>query len=203
MDTVYTFLRLIKKRLLAAYDQFNGMSFKQKKDLCWQWIKEHVFASVLISGIIIALSGCILMPPQARIIPMGPEMKKAFDLLGTTNTGREIIRKVKKSAKGPPIFLTLGSTSANDLMDYNGDTVVGATRAFFKNIENVYLPNGVFIYSNKDVTNSRPDYIALNIAFELENVVYVMKNPGAESGDDSPAAWNTLEKVARELGLMK
>jgi hypothetical protein len=88
-------------------------------------------------------------------------------------------------------------------MDYNGDTVVGATRAFFKNIENVYLPNGVFIYSNKDVTESRPDYIALNIAFELENVVYVMKNPGAESGDDSPAAWNTLEKVARELGLMK
>jgi hypothetical protein len=203
MDTVYTFLRLIKKRLLAAYDQFKGMSFKQKKDLCEQWIKEHVFASVLISGIIIALSGCMLMPPQGRIIPMGPEMKKAYDLLGTTSTGREIIRKVKKSAKGPPIFLTLGSTSANDLMDYNGDTVVGATRAFFKNIENVYLPNGVFIYSNKDVTDSRPDYIALNIAFELENVVYVMKNPGAESGDDSPAAWNTLEKVARELGLMK
>jgi hypothetical protein len=203
MDTVYTFLRLMRKRLLAAFNQFNGMTFKQKKDLCWHWIKEHIFASVFISGIIIALSGCILMPPQARIIPMGPEMKKAYDLLGTTATGKEIIRKVKKSAKGPPIFLTLGSTSGNDLVDFNGDTVVGATRAFFKNIENVYLPNGVFIYSNKDVCETRPDYIALNIAFELENVVYVMKNPGAESGDDSPAAWGTLEKVARELGLMK
>jgi hypothetical protein len=203
MDTVYTFIRLIKKRLLEAYNQFNDMSFKQKKDLCGQWIKDHVFASVLISGIIIALSGCMLIPPQGRIIPMGPEMKKAFDLLGTTNTGKDIIRKARKSAKGPPIFLTLGSTSGNDLVDFNGDTVVGATRAFFKNIENVYLPNGVFIYSNKDVTESRPDYIALNIAFELENVVYVMKHPGAESGDDSPAAWGTLEMVARELGLMK
>jgi hypothetical protein len=203
MEKIYTFIRPIQKRLLAAYDQFSALSLKQKKDLCWQWIKEHVFASALIAGIIIALSGCMLIPPQARIIPMGPEMKKAYDLLGSTTTGRDLIRKARKSAKGPPIFLTLGSTKGNDLTDFNGDTVVGMTRAYFKNIENIYLPNGVFIYSNKDVCESRPDYIALNIAFELENVVYVMKNPGAESGDDSPEAWNTLEKVARELGLMK
>jgi hypothetical protein len=133
---------------------------------------------------------------------MGPEMRKAYDLLGTTHTGKVIIKRAQRATKGTPIFLTLGTTEKHDLTDWNGETVVGVTRAYFKNISNVYLPNGVFVYSNKDILSTRPDVIALNIAFELENVVYAMKYPGIEYGDDSPEAWNTLEKVAKELHLI-
>jgi hypothetical protein len=75
------------------------------------------------------------------------------------------------------------------------------TRTYFKNIANQFVSNGVFVTSNQDIL-TRPDLIALNIAFELENVIYAMKNPGVEFADDSPLAWQTLENVAVELGLI-
>ena len=188
---------------IAATNAFIDLSTAEKKILLKNFLREHLVATVVCCGILVTLSGCMIIPVQGRIIPMGPEMRKAFDLLSTTHTGKSLIRKAQRSSKGTPIFLTLGTTSGNDLTDFNGQTVIGVTRAYFKNISNVYMPNGVFVTSNRDIIDTRPDLIALNIAFELENVIYAMKYPGIEFSDDSPEAWNTLEKVAKELKLIK
>ena len=194
-------IRLAEQRLPAAVEELRGMNAERIVSLLVRCIKEHTGASAVVAGIIIIISGCMIVPARGRLIPMDQEMRTALELLRSTPTGRVIISKAGKSTRGLPIFLTLGTTEKNDLFDERGEAVVGDTRAYFKNIANCCLPNGVFIYSNKDVTCSRPHLIALNLAFELENVIYAMKNPGAESAEDSPAAWQTLEKVAGELRL--
>ena len=203
MNKILAQLISLLQQAIASCNTFIDLSPAEKKKLVKKFLREHVIATVICAGVLVVISGCMIIPVQGRIIPMGPEMRKAFDLLGTTHTGKAIIRKAQRSTKGTPIFLTLGSTVKDGLTDYNGKTVVGVTRAYFKNISDRYLPNGVFVTSNRDIVTTRPDVIALNIAFELENVIYAMKYPGIEFGDDSPEAWNTLEKVAKELGLIK
>jgi hypothetical protein len=201
MGTLSAFLCSAKQRLGAVARELRGMNRERAVSLILRCMKEHTMASAVSAGTIIVMCGCMIIPARGRLIPMDPEMRNALDLLEKTPTGKVIISKARKSTRGSPIFLTLGNTEKNDLVDDNGETVVGVTRTYFKNIANQYLPNGVFIYSNKDMTRSRPDLIALNIAFELENVVYAMKFAGAEFLDDSPLAWQTLEKVAEELKL--
>lgn len=197
--TLSVFLSLAEQRFKKAAGEFKGMNRERMAFLAKRCIREHPWGSAVVAGMIIILGGCMILPARGRLIPMDQEMRSALDLLGTTPTGKMIISKASRSTRGSPIFLTLGTTEKNDLSDNSGETVVGVTRTYFKNIANRYLPNGVFIYSNRDVTCSRPDLIALNIAFELENVIYSMKYAGAEFLDDSPQAWQTLEKVAQEL----
>jgi hypothetical protein len=198
MDRVYAVLRSAGRRFRRAmvHSKEIGKRFCLK-----QCIKEHPLGMAFIAGTVFAISGCIILPPQGHIIPMGPEMRNAFDLLSTTRTGKALISKAQKSTRGSPIFLTLGTTKSNDLVDGRGATVVGVTRAYFKIIANRYFPDGVFIYSNRDMTDVHADLIALNIAFELENVIYAMQYPCIDKGDDSPMAWSTLERVAKELGV--
>lgn len=201
MDTLRSFIHCTALQIHAAVKEFQRMNWVQRVRLLRKGIREHVWASAITGGLIIVISGCIILPPQGRIITMGPEMRDALSLLGSTSAGRTVIRKAQRSTRGSPIFLTLGSTEKDGLVDNHGEVVIGVTRAFFKNIVNSYLPNGIFICSNKDVVDSRIDLIALNIAFELENVVYAMKNAGVEFAGDSPRAWQTVVRVAKELRL--
>jgi len=190
------------KSLAKGFMEFYSLSFEYKKSLFIRLIKENLLASIICLSLVIIAGGCMLLPQKGRIITIGPEMRSGLALLEHTPTGSNLIRKAGRSTKGSPIFLTLGSTANNDLIDKQGNTVIGVTRTYFKNIASHFISNGVFVTSNKDLL-TRPDYIALNIAFELENVIYAMKNPGIEFASDSPLAWETLEKVAQELGLLK
>jgi hypothetical protein len=194
-------LMLKTEKFLKIFVEIRSMSFSAKKTLFIRTIKDHCIASFTCLGLFIVAGGCVLLPPKGRIITIGPEMRSGLVLLENTPTGTDLIRKARCSTRGSPIFLTLGSTAKNDLVDKQGNTVLGVTRTYFKNIANHFVSSGVFVTSNKDILK-RPDFIALNIAFELENVIYAMNNPGIEFADDSPAAWETLEKVAGELGLI-
>jgi hypothetical protein len=188
-------------QLLKLFRTFRALRFKEQKTLIVNTIKHHLIASFTCLGVFIIAGGCVLFPPTGRIVIIGPEMRNGLELLENTSTGKELIKKARRSTKGSPIFLTLGNTTKNDLVDKQGNTVIGMTRTYFKNIANQFVSNGVFVTSNQDIL-TRPDLIALNIAFELENVIYAMKNPGVEFADDSPLAWQTLENVAVELGLI-
>ena len=188
-------------QLLKLFRTFRALRFKEQKTLIVNTIKHHLIASFTCLGVFIIAGGCVLFPPTGRIVIICPEMRNGLELLENTSTGKELIKKARRSTKGSPIFLTLGNTTKNDLVDKQGNTVIGMTRTYFKNIANQFVSNGVFVTSNQDIL-TRPDLIALNIAFELENVIYAMKNPGVEFADDSPLAWQTLENVAVELGLI-
>ena len=202
MSYLFSRLKSRVEQLQREFSKIRVMSFRAQKTLLTNTIKNHLVASITCLGILIISGGCILLPPKGRIIIIGPEMRNSLTLLENTPTGKGLIKKACRSTKGSPIFLTLGNTVKNDLTDKHGNTVVGVTRTYFKNIANHFVFNGVFVTSNKDIL-TRPDLIALNIAFELENVIYAMKNPGIEFADDSPLAWQTLEQVACELGLIK
>ena len=201
MVTLHVGARLFVYQLLKAFSSFKSKSIVEKKTIVKMIITEHLIAIISITGLFLILSGCVLVPQKGRIITIGPEMQKGLSLLSSTPTGKKLIHKARRSTKGSPIFLTSGYTEKNGLIDKKGNSVVGVTRTYFKNIANHFVFNGVFVTSNKDFLK-RPEFIALNIAFELENVIYGMKNPGIEFSDDSPMAWQTVESVAFELGLI-
>jgi hypothetical protein len=194
-------LKSMAEWLSKEVSTIRSMSFEAQKGVIITAIKNHLVASFTCFGILIITGGCVLLPPKGRIIIIGPEMRNGLMLLENTPTGKALIQKARRSTRGSPIFLTLGNTAKNDLVDQQGNTVIGVTRTYFKNIANHFVSNGVFVTSNRDIL-TRPDLIALNIAFELENVIFAMKHPGIEFADDSPLAWETLEQVACELGLI-
>lgn len=118
-----------------------------------------------------------------------------------TAAWKETVKKVENNTKGTFIYLMLGTTEKNNLSDYSGRKVRGITRAYYKSIYNTYTPQGIFVFTNKDVTSGNPEEIVKSIAFELENVVYSAKYPAIEFGKDSPHAPVTQKMVCMELGL--
>lgn len=194
--------KMIALEIVKFLETFTQKSKKDKVEMMKKALSEHSIAIIGIAGIIVVASGCVLIPPKGRIITIGPEMHSGLAVLSSTPTGKTLIHKAQRSTRGSPIFLTLGNTEKNDLVDKQGNSVIGVTRTYFKNIASQFVSNGVFVTSNRDFL-SKPEHIALNIAFELENVIYAMKYPGMEFSDDSPYSWNSLEKVAGELGLLK
>jgi hypothetical protein len=165
-------------------------------------LTESPLRTTLITGFLIILILSITIPPKGRIVPVGKEMQQAYSLLKSTETGRELIKNVKKSTRGNLIYMILGTTDVNDLTDPSGNKVRGVTRAYFKNaMDNNYIPQGIIVYTNRDITESLPTEIVKSMAFELENVIYSMKHPGIESGKDSPYASVTQNEVCNELGL--
>ncbi|MFP4164923.1 MAG: hypothetical protein ACLFQB_07835 [Chitinispirillaceae bacterium] len=166
-----------------------------------QSVKKHPFASVMITGFTVLLLISLTVTPEGRIIPLGKEMIAAFELLKSTPTGRELIEEVEKSTRGSIVYMMLGNTEEHDLQDYHRSTVRGVTRSYFKLFSSTYTPSGILIHTNQDLTDSHPSEIVKNIAFELENVIHSMANPGIEFGKDSPKAPVTQNMVCMELGL--
>lgn len=167
----------------------------------FQTIKKNPFSAALISGFLVLLLLSATVSPRGKIIPLGKEMIAAFELLKSTETGRELIKNVEKSTKGNIVYMMMGTTESHDLTYYGGETVRGVTRTYFKSFSNIYTTSGILVYTNEDLTWGEPTEIVKNIAFELENVIYSMKFPGIEFGKDSPYALETQRQVCMELGL--
>jgi hypothetical protein len=163
--------------------------------------KKNPLSFVLFSGLTSLLILSMFITPKGRIIPLGPEMIAAYDLLQTTNSGRSLIKTVRKSTRGTIVYMILGTTKDNYLLDYPGLQVRGITRTRFNSFDNNHVPAGITIFTNKDITEGLPNEIVKNIAFELENVIHSMKYPGIEFGKDSPYASTTQQLVCMELGL--
>jgi hypothetical protein len=163
-------------------------------------VKAHPLATGLTIFTVFMLFGCqFIIPPQGRIVAVGPEIREAFDLLKATPTGKKIISHARKSTRGAPVFLLFGTTEGCSIRDNAGDTVNGLTHVSFKSYLQTYSTDGILVYTNKDITQSDRKLMALVLAFELENVIYSMHFPDIEFGKDSPQAEKSLEQVAAEL----
>ncbi len=164
-------------------------------------IKRNPLASSITAAILLILMLSLFISPRGRIIPLGPEMVEAYKLLESTETGRDLIKKVEKETKGALVYMMLSSAKDNELLQYPGLQIRGVTRAHFKSFSNIHKPAGILIYTNDDITYGQPYEIVKNIAFELENVIHSMKYPGIEFGQDSPNALLTQKLVCMELGM--
>ena len=159
--------RMIAAQIVKYLESFMKKSRADKGEIMKHVISDHFFATIGIMAVIAIAGGCVLIPPKGRIITIGPEMRSGLAILSSTPTGKTLINKVQRSTRGSPIFLTLGNTEKNGLVDKQGNSVIGVTRTYFKNIASQFISNGVFVTSNSDFLSS-PECIALNIAFELE-----------------------------------
>jgi hypothetical protein len=189
------------KRLAGTTaDYIRHIDARRAKSQVRQLTKEHPMASGLLFIAAVMFCGCeFIIPPQGRIIAVGPEIRQAFDLLQSTPTGQKIISRARHSTKGAPVFLLYGSTDGCSIRDAGGDTVSGLTHVSFKSYCQTYTTDGIMVYTNKDIAGHNLKYRALVLAFELENVVYSMKFPDIVNGQDSPEAEGALEKVAMEF----
>lgn len=178
-----------------------GLNLRLKAQSLANLINNNPFSAILTCGIVVIILASLLITPQGRIIPLGKEMSAAYELLKSTESGRALIRKVEKSTRGTLVYMMLGNTKDDELRDYHGLKVRGVTRSYFESFDYIYTPTGVLIYTNRDLTQGRPQEIVKNIAFELENVIYAMQYPAIEFGKDSPFAPITQKQVCMELGL--
>jgi hypothetical protein len=121
--------------------------------------------------------------------------------MSNTETGRDLIRRVKRSTAGSYIFLSLGTTERDRLVDFYGDTIRGVTRATFAYYDRTRLPKSVTVITNRDLVGTLPRDIIRSIAFELENVEYSFRNPQVDFPGDSPLATVTQRQILEELGM--
>jgi hypothetical protein len=162
---------------------------------------EHPITSALVAGTFAICVLSLLMPQRGTIIPIGTEMKQAYTMLQSSQTGRALINKAELSSKGNYIYMVLGTTDTNNLFDPSGRKVRGVTRAFFHVAQNNFIPQSIVVYTNRDITFGEPSEIVKSMAFELENVIYSMKYPNVVPGLDSPYAQLTQKRVCDELDL--
>lgn len=155
----------------------------------------------LITIEIIVIVSMLFIPERGVILPIGENVCKAYDMLESTNSGKELINRVRKVSKGGYIYLFLGETEREKLMDYTGKEVRGLTRVItgYGDVDKHIFNTSVI--TNKDVTGEDPVEILKNIAFELENVAFIYQNPYACPPDDSPESFATQRAVLRELRL--
>lgn len=191
----------IKAKLVCIRNAFISAADWTKGRIDFSTIRKNPLSVALISGFLVLFLISATATPKGKIIPLGKEMIAAFELLKSTQTGRELIKEVEKSTKGNIVYMMMGATESHDLTYYGGETVRGVTRTYFKSFSNLYTTSGILVYTNRDLTWGQPTEIVKNIAFELENVIYSMKFPGTEFGQDSPQALVTQKQVCMELGL--
>lgn len=160
-----------------------------------------ILQSALISVELIIVFAMLLAPVKGVILPVGENVCKAYSLLESTNSGQELIERVRRLSKGSYVYLTLGETEREKLKDYSGKEVRGLTRVItgYSDLKNHIFNTSVI--TNKDVTGEDPIEILKNIAFELENVAYIYENPYANPPDDSPKSYATQRAVLEELNI--
>jgi hypothetical protein len=143
----------------------------------------------------------VAAPKGGKILPVDPYMVHAYSILGKTETGKQLIKRVRKSTAGSYIYLSLGSTEKDRLIDYYGDTVRGVTRATYNYYDRMLFPKSVTVITNRDLVGIAPRDIIRSLAFELENVEYSFKNPPVDFQEDSPRAEYTQKRIMEELDL--
>lgn len=186
-------------RQQAAVTLRRGRYWTNKKI---RFLKRHYpFQSLMTSGFILLFITLIITPRGGKILPVDPHMVHAYSLLSKTPTGKQLIKRVKKSTAGSYIYLSLGSTEKDRLFDYYGNSVRGVTRATFEYCNRMLVPKSVTVITNSDLIGLAPRDIIRSIAFELENVDYSFRKPQFDFPEDSPRAAYTQQLVLAELDL--
>ena len=172
-----------------------GPAFEKAKVLA----RKHPYHSIMAGVFFLALIVFMFFPREGKILPIDPHMVTAYDILSKTDTGRDLLKRVKKSTAGSYIYLSLGTTEKDRLTDFWGDTVRGVTRSTFEYYDRTRLPKSVTVITNRDLVGTTPRDIVRSIAFELENVDYSFRNPKVDFPGDSPLAAITQERIMKEL----
>ena len=175
--------------------------FPHRAEAIRSLVQRHPYPSAVSAGFFLFLILLISVPREGKILPVDPCMVDAYSILGKTATGRQLIKRVKKSTAGSFIYLSLGTTERDRLTDYYGDTVRGVTRATFGIYNRLVLPKSVTVITNRDLVGTAPRDIIRSIAFELENVDFSFRNPQVEFPGDSPLAEFTQRRIMEELDL--
>jgi len=189
------------KEILRRFTHFyrmNSVFIKQKISVLS--FPQKLFLSVAALEAVI-LVYALAVPERGRICPVGNVTAEAFSLLKKSPTGKSLIRRVEKISKGSYVYVMLGETDKNDLIDYNGEVVQACTRTHFRYWGNLRMPKSIVVITNRDILGVDPKEIAKSIAFELENVSYSHQHIFDRFGKDSPLAAVTRERITQELGL--
>jgi hypothetical protein len=163
------------------------------------FIAAYPSPSIAASVVIVFLTLLMAFPPQGELLPTDPYVVNALTLLNTTKAGKELIRRVKRSSPGSFIYLSLGTTAKDHLINHQGDTVRGVTRVTYEISDRLILPKRVAVITNRDLVGTVPRDIIRSLAYELENVEYSFRNPQLDFPSDSPIARQTQEKIMEEL----
>lgn len=161
--------------------------------------KKYPFHSATTSLCLFTLFLYLVIPREGKILPIDPHMVSAYEILSQTDTGRDLLKRVKKSTAGSYIYLSLGTTENDRLIDFWGDTVRGVTRSTFEYYDRTRLPKSITVITNRDLVGITPRDIVRSIAFELENVDYSFRNPDVDFPGDSPLATITQRRIMEEL----
>ena len=165
------------------------------------FMKEHPYLSATLALSLLILLMSLSIPSEGKILPIQPQVVEAYSLLSKTESGRDLIQRVKKSTKGSFIYLSLGCTEKDRLVSIYGDTVRGVTRSTFVYYNRIRFPRSVSVIINRDLVGTAPRDIIRSIAFELENVAFSFENPQVDFPIDSPLARITQMRVMRELEM--
>ena len=164
-------------------------------------IIEYPVPSIVASAVLAFLILVVAIPREGALLPADPYIVNALSVLSTTETGKDLISRVKRSSAGSFIYLSLGTTATDHLIDLHGDTVRGVTRVTYSMSDRSILPRRVAVITNRDLVGTAPRDIIRSLAYELENVEYSFRNPQFDFPSDSPLARQTQMKIMEELNL--
>jgi hypothetical protein len=166
------------------------------------FVPEH--RSVVITFLIISIMTGFYFSVQTRgsVLPVDRDVIRAFSILQSTSTGRRLVEKVRNSTRGSYIYLTIGNTEKDNLMDECGEKVRGLTRVDFRMTQSSCSVRRVTVITNRDLVGSDVYEIVKSLAFELENVCQVFNLNCACPWRDSPDAPLTQARVLEELGII-
>lgn len=176
-----------------------GWLLHLKKCITRLYDPDHRLISLIITGQFLLILLAIVTQGRGVILPIGREVVTAYSMLQSTPTGKQLIKDVRSVTRGRIVFLTLGSTERDNLMDECGKTVRGLTRTDF-HVSGVSCGiRRVTVIANKDIVGMNPEEIVKSLAFELENVYQVFAMSCACPLEDSPRASITQARIVREL----
>ncbi len=195
----------MKKDILFQFVQRFCMNVKHRFPV-WRgkirlFIVTYPYPSIAASAVLAFLLLMAAIPRNGELLPTDPYVVDALSLLNTTEAGKDLIKRVKRSSRGSFIYLSLGTTARDRLIDSRGDTVRGVTRVTYELNDRLILTKSVAVITNRDLVGTAPRDIIRSLAYELENVEYSFRNPQLDFPKDSPIARETQEKIMEELNF--
>lgn len=172
------------------------------KNLLHELLRPERRIVLLISSLLlILLTASLSIQTKGSILPVDKDVVHAFKMLRSTTSGRKLIEKVRNVTRGSYIYLTIGNTERDNLMDESGEKVRGLTRVDFRMSGRSCSVGRVTVITNRDLVGGDIYEIVKSLAFELENVYQVFDLSCACPWIDSPQAALTQARVIEELGI--
>ncbi len=162
---------------------------------------ERRMVLIMSSLLLILLSVSVSIQAKGSILPVDKDVVRAFKMLESTTSGRKLIKKVRNVTRGSYIYLTIGNTERDNLMDECGEKVRGLTRVDFRMSGRSCSVGRVTVITNRDLVGGDVYEIVKSLAFELENVYQVFDLSCTCPWMDSPQAPLTQARVIEELGI--